>query len=262
LFLEGANVMFGLFDYFLFAFFGVIALLDFISPARAFPKVRFWRLKGFAFAVLYFVVAGYSPFLWDEWLGQYRMVDATGLNLAAAVAIGFVTLQLGIYVWHRTMHNVNFLWRHSHQMHHSAERVDVWGALYFHPFDMLGFTFVGSLMLVMFVGISAEAAAIVNLLAAFCSVFQHANVKTPWLLGFFVTRPESHSLHHQRDVHAYNYGDIPLWDMVFGTFRNPKTWNEQAGFYDGASSQMADLLVGRDISGVDNAQTEPAPQHT
>ena len=60
------------------------------------------------------------------------------------------------------MHNTPFLWRWFHQMHHSAERVDIWGALYFHPFDMLGWAFVGSLMLVLGFGISAEAAIVVN----------------------------------------------------------------------------------------------------
>jgi len=24
-------------------------------------------------------------------------------------------------------------------------------------------------------------------------------------------------IHHQLDVHAYNYGDIPFWDRLFGT---------------------------------------------
>ena len=46
------------------------------------------------------------------------------------------------------MHNVPFLWRWFHQMHHSAERLDIPGAVYFHPFDMLGWAFLGSLVLV------------------------------------------------------------------------------------------------------------------
>jgi sterol desaturase/sphingolipid hydroxylase (fatty acid hydroxylase superfamily) len=33
----------------------------------------------------------------------------------------------------------------------------------------------------------------------------------------------NHALHHERGVHAYNYGDIALWDMVFGTFKDPET---------------------------------------
>ena len=38
-----------------------------------------------------------------------------------------------------------------------------------------------------------------------------ANVRTPQWLGYLVQRPESHSVHHQRGVHAYNYSDLPLF---------------------------------------------------
>src|SRR3546814_7584790 len=95
-----------------------------------------------------------------------------------------------------------------HQMHHSAERVDIWGAFYFHPLDMVGWVFLGSLCLVGIVGLTPEATLIVSIMAVFCAMFQHANLKTPYWLGFIVTRPESHALHHERGVHAWNYGDI------------------------------------------------------
>jgi sterol desaturase/sphingolipid hydroxylase (fatty acid hydroxylase superfamily) len=42
--------------------------------------------------------------------------------------------------------------------------------------------------------------------------------------------------------------NLPLWDMVFGTFRNPATWDKEAGFYKGASSRIWDMLIGRDVS--------------
>jgi sterol desaturase/sphingolipid hydroxylase (fatty acid hydroxylase superfamily) len=146
------------------------------------------------------------------------------------------------------MHNTPLLWRWFHQMHHSAERVDIWGALYFHPLDTIAFTFVGSLCLVLGFGVSAEGAIAANLLATFCSMFQHANIRTPHWLGYLVTRPESHSLHHERDVHARNYGDIPIYDMLFGTFENPRTFAGQVGFYDGSSKQVGPMLLGRLVS--------------
>jgi sterol desaturase/sphingolipid hydroxylase (fatty acid hydroxylase superfamily) len=48
-------------------------------------------------------------------------------------------------------------------------------------------------------------------------------------------------------VHAYNYANIPLWDMLFGTFRNPPAFPERYGFWDGASAQMGAMLLGRDV---------------
>ena len=90
------------------------------------------------------------------------------------------------------MHNTPILGRWFHQMHHSAERVDIWGALYFHPLDTLGFTLVGSLALVLGFGVSVEAAIVVGLTATFFGLFQHANIRTPHWLGYVIQRPESH----------------------------------------------------------------------
>ena len=79
-------------------------------------------------------------------------------------------------------------------------------------------------------------------------MFQHMNVRTTHGLGDIVQRPESHSVHQQRGVHAYNYGDIPLFDIMFGTFRNPRDWEGEAGFHDGSTRQVAPMLIFRKIS--------------
>jgi sterol desaturase/sphingolipid hydroxylase (fatty acid hydroxylase superfamily) len=232
----------------LLAGYVLLLVLDFIAPARKFPGVARWRWKGLAFFVL--SMAGFMtlPFVWDAWLGQYRLIDASGLPVWAGALLAIAVAQLFSYAWHRAMHNVPLLWRWFHQVHHSAERIDIYGAFYFHPLDVVGFAFVGSLALVLGVGVSPEAALIANTFTTFCAYFGHANLRTPRWLGYFIQRPENHALHHQRGVHAYNYGDIALWDMVFGTFRNPATWAGQAGYYDGASTRIAAALIGRDIT--------------
>jgi hypothetical protein len=40
---------------------------------------------------------------------------------------------------------------------------------------------------------------------------------------------------------------VPLIDMLFGTFRNPREPIAEAGFYDGASLKVSKMLLGRDI---------------
>ena len=104
------------------------------------------------------------------------------------------------------------------------------------------------LMLIVVAGVSPEAALVANLTATFCSLFQHANIRTPQWLGYFIQRPEAHSAHHERAVHAYNYSDLPLWDLVFGTFKNPATFEGANGFYDGASARIPEMLLGMDVS--------------
>ena len=240
--------MLGLYHVIALGLFALLAAADLAFSARRYPDVRHWRIKGIASTLLYFAAATYAPLMWDAWLGEHRLFAADTLPLWAQIGGGFLLLELFIYAWHRTMHNVPFLWRWFHQLHHSAERVDIWGAFYFHPLDMLGWAFIGSLALVLGFGISAEAAIIINVVATFLGMFQHTNIKTPRWVGYLIQRPESHSYHHERGVHARNYGDLPLFDMIFGTFHNPATFVGECGFYEGGSARVGAMLAGRVIA--------------
>jgi sterol desaturase/sphingolipid hydroxylase (fatty acid hydroxylase superfamily) len=241
-------------DLAVFAFFGAFAILvaaDWLRPARKLPSIQLWRVSGLILFVASFLVAGRIPVLFDGWLGAHRLIDATGLGIAGGAVAGFLVLELGVYWWHRSLHHFPLLWRW-HQMHHSAERIDIYGAMWFHPLDIACFTLVGSVSLVFLVGVRPEAALIASSAASLLSLFQHANLRTPRWLGRFIQRPEAHAVHHQRGVHRFNYSDLPLWDMLFGTFRNPvhlSDWTgPQAGFHDGASRRIGELLLGRDVT--------------
>lgn len=241
---------------------------DYFRPARTFERVSYWRARGaLAFAV-YFAIASNLPFLTDAFVAEHRVIDASALGVGWGAVVALLVLELGVYVWHRTLHAVPLLWRWLHQTHHSAERIDIWGAMYFHPLDTAGFTLLGSVVLVGLVGVVPEAAVIAGSIAWALSLFQHANLKTPSWLGYVVTRPESHCRHHERGVHAANYSDLPIWDILFGTFVNPETWEGQAGFYSGASGRMLDLLWGRDVSSrpaaavVTTSRSRPSAQPT
>jgi len=41
-------------------------------------------------------------------------------------------------------------------------------------------------------------------------------------MGYFIQRPEAHCVHHRLGFHYHNFADLSLWDMLFGTFRNPR----------------------------------------
>lgn len=219
-----------------------------LRPARRYPQRRFWKLRGAFAAVFYVALASALPFVWDAWLAEHRLLDATALPLPLGALAAFLAVELLTYAWHRTMHAVPFLWRWFHQMHHSAERIDVWSALLFSPLDIVGFTFASSLGMVLGVGVSPDAAALAGIVAFALGLFQHANVRTPRWLGYLVQRPENHALHHARGVHRFNYGNLALFDLLFGTFRNPERVDEPAGFYDGASDRVGAMLLGRDVS--------------
>jgi sterol desaturase/sphingolipid hydroxylase (fatty acid hydroxylase superfamily) len=56
-----------------------------------------------------------------------------------------------------------------------------------------------------------------------------------------------HQVHHARGVHALNYGDLPLWDMLFGTYENPETFEGECGFTEDRELRVGAMLRGRDV---------------
>ena len=101
------------------------ALLDTIIPARKQTQVALWRTRGLIGFLLYYVIAFYAPVLWDGLLAKHTLFNAASLPFWAQLGIGFFVFEFLVYAWHRTMHAITPIWRHVHQTHHSAERVDI-----------------------------------------------------------------------------------------------------------------------------------------
>jgi sterol desaturase/sphingolipid hydroxylase (fatty acid hydroxylase superfamily) len=241
------------------ALYAALMAWEAIAPGRKLPKARGWIARALGSFAVYFYLASYLPLLWDGYLAQYQLFDLSGLGTLAGAAVGLFVYEGLIYAWHRTMHETDWLFQSFHQMHHSAERLDTFGAFYFSPLDMAGFTLVGSLSLSLVVGLSPQAVTVFLFVTMFLGIFQHTNVKTPRWLGYFIQRPESHTIHHGKGLHRYNYSDLPIFDIVFGTFRNPAGYEMDTGYYDGASARVVDMLLWRDIS---NDPREPAAHAT
>lgn len=239
-----------LFDPFTLALLGIyvaLAVAERLFPGRALPPVRGWKRRALAAFGGYFLLSSYLPLLWADTLAPLQLFDLSAWPTAAAVAVGLLAYECLAYAYHRGMHSVDTWFRVSHQMHHSAERLDVYGAFWFSPLDIVGWTLVPSIALTL-IGLPPAAATATLLIITFLGIFQHANLRTPRWLGYFVQRPESHSIHHARGVHAKNYADLPLIDMLFGTFENPRRFEPASGFWDGASARVLDMLLGRDVS--------------
>ena len=193
-------------------------------------------------------------------LGTHTLLNLRPLGTVVGGIVGFALADIASYGIHRLLHNVPFFWRWAHQMHHSAERVDIAGSAYLHPVD--NFIQGGvNILAVMLLGLSPTAAALAGYISFFVGAFQHMNVRTPHWLGYVIQRPEAHAVHHTRGVHAYNYGNFMVWDLLFGTFRNPASFAGPAGFWDGASSKVGAMLIGRDV-GEPKRQPSEAPART
>ena len=217
-----------------------------IVPARPLPAVKGWTLKGILFFVMVMALSGVMPAVVALTLGEHSPLGLSNTGLLLGALLTLLVTEFLQYWMHRTFHNVPFLWRWVHQLHHSAERLDIPGAAFTSPLEIIvtgGVAAVATLLL----GVGPGAAALAGLVSVFCSIFQHWNVKTPRWVGYVVQRPEAHSVHHARGVHAYNYANLPIFDMLFGTFRNPKEFVETQGFWHGASRRLGAMLLGRDI---------------
>jgi sterol desaturase/sphingolipid hydroxylase (fatty acid hydroxylase superfamily) len=49
-------------------------------------------------------------------------------------------------------------------------------------------------------------------------------------------------------VHASNYGDLPIWDILLGTFRNPAHFSGECGFEAPADKRIGAMLALHDVN--------------
>jgi len=219
-----------------------------LRGGRAWPEIRFWRTKGVGFFVLVMTINAALPSLLPESVARYHLVDGTRLGAVGGALLGYAAVSLANAALHRAYHRYDPLWRWAHQLHHSPQRLDISGGVYFTPLEVVNNVLLFQLVVVVVLGLDPVAAAVTGYIAVFYGLFQHLNVRTPQWLGYLIQRPESHGVHHRRGFHAYNYSDLPLWDMLWGTFRNPREFHGEVGFERGPSLRMAAMLAGRDAN--------------
>ncbi len=220
-----------------------------IWPARTFPPRPHWQWIGIVFLVLTMTLGVVAPLVIPiEWLDEHRWFDGRRLGVVGGTLVGFVLLEGVIYVYHRSCHHVPILWRALHQVHHGPGRIDIPGSLVFHPLEMFAQVLLMVFATVIVLGVEPLAGAIIGYLVSFNSLFQHWNVRTPQWVGYIFQRPESHCVHHRLGLHYYNFSDFPLWDMVFGTFRNPREFHGECGFEAGADRKLGSMLAFADVN--------------
>jgi len=242
----------------------VFLVAEKLWPAREFPPRKGWPWIGVAFLVMVSTISVVLPLLIPAaWLDAHRWLDGTRLGIVGGTLVGFLVLELVTYAWHRSAHTFDVLWRGFHQMHHSPRRVDIPGALVFHPLEVVVQVVLQLFVTVIALGLDPLAAALVGYVFGFYGLFQHWNVRTPRWLGYVIQRPESHGVHHRRGFHAYNYSDLPIWDMLWGTFRNPERFMGEVGFEEAESQRFGAMLLARDVNAAtlgsgSRGRTDPA----
>lgn len=227
-----------------FVFMGV----EMLRPStRRLPEIPRWRLIGFAGFSLSMAVNVLAPLAILPLFATLHLLDLSPWGgwgaLPTIVLTTFFT-----YWSHRIQHYFDVLWRMGHQLHHAVARVDTASAFIFHPVDVFIQVF-WTLLAGTLLGITPVAGAIAGVLGTWIAFYQHWNVNTPRWTNWIIQRPEAHVLHHEFDVHARNFGDMPVWDMLFGTYANPARSDEvRTGFETGRGARWVAMLAMIDVN--------------
>ncbi|HTP39268.1 MAG TPA: sterol desaturase family protein [Steroidobacteraceae bacterium] len=230
------------------AVFSVCFLLERAAPGWPLPAVRTWPYRVLTVNAVQLGVILFAGITWERWLSSASLFHLSGLvSPAVGGLIAYFIATFVFYWWHRWRHEYSLLWRGFHQIHHSPQRLEVITSFYKHPGEMVVNSILGSLLVYTVLGLSLKAGAIYTFCTAVGEFFYHTNVRTPRWVGFVFQRPEMHRIHHQYNRHKNNYGDITWWDMLFGTYENPKEWVHTCGFDDDKEQRLVAMLKYRDV---------------
>jgi sterol desaturase/sphingolipid hydroxylase (fatty acid hydroxylase superfamily) len=229
------------------AFAGFVAV-ECIRPGWRMPRVPTWFARATLINGMQLAVALGAGFTWEHWLQRGSLLGVGDALPAWVGALGaYFVSTFVFYWWHRWRHESAWLWRHFHQIHHSARRLEVITSLYKHPLEMVANAVISAVLVYGILGLPVEAGAIYTLCTALAEFFYHANWRTSRWVGYVLQRPEMHRIHHQYDYHRSNYGDIVWWDMLFGTYENPHRWNGRCGFGSAAEGRLGAMLAFHDV---------------
>jgi sterol desaturase/sphingolipid hydroxylase (fatty acid hydroxylase superfamily) len=223
-------------------------ILERLIPGWKLPKVKTWPFRVVLVNAIQLGVVLLAGFSWEKWFSSWSVFHLSE-NVSPSIGglIAYFIATFIFYWWHRWRHESDFLWKVFHQIHHSPKRLEVITSFYKHPFEMIANSILGSLLVYTLLGLNPEAGAIYTLCTAVGEFFYHTNVKTPQWIGYIFQRPEMHRIHHEYEKHKNNYGDIVWWDMLFGTWSNPKEFKATCGFDEEKEEQLIEMIQFKDV---------------
>lgn len=164
---------------------------------------------------------GFAWLLQDNPMGLLYQTD---WPKSLQIFMGVLALDVVMYVQHRALHFVPWLWR-VHRVHHVDTAVDASTGLRFHPLEAL-FTAGSKILGVGFFGILPLSVIIYEVLLGAALFFAHMNVKIPiesdLELRRFIVTPHMHLIHHSDETneHNKNYSFcFSFWDRLFGSYK-------------------------------------------
>jgi len=240
----------------LIAIAAALIIVERIWPATELPKVRAWWWRVAFVNIIQLGIVILAGLTWDRWLQSTSIMNlGVTIHPILGASIAYFASTFIYYWWHRFRHESRFFWQLCHQLHHSPRRIELLTSFYKHPIEIMINSILSALIVYSFFGLSLTGGALYTFMVAVAEYFYHWNIRTPRKLGYIFQRPESHRIHHQYRYHTKNFADLPIWDMLFGTFQNGRSSEKTAcGYDDWKEDRFEDMLAFRDV----NAKNVPS----
>ena len=180
----------------------------------------------------------------------WGLINYLELPWIAGFFIGFLFLDVMVYLMHVIAYALPFLWRF-HIVHHTDLDFDVTTALRFHPLEIL-IAMGYKIMLVVAIGADPWTVMIFEIVLNASAQFNHTNLNIPKELDEkirkVVVTPDFHRVHHSVEVDETNsnFGFfLSWWDKLFGTYK-PQPLMEHTEMDIGVDvyRDSADLSIG------------------
>ena len=222
-------------------------ILERVAPGRELPNAPGWYGRALIITLFQVCITLASSRFWTHLFGNASLFDLSALESPALEGfVGWLVGTFFFYWWHRIRHMKRW-WVLFHQVHHSPARIETITSFYKHPIEILADSVLAAVVLFPLLRCSIEASMWFNLFASIGEFFYHSNFRSPRWLKYFIQTPELHSLHHELDVHAGNYGDLPIWDRLFGTYRDADEFAARCGFPHNNERHLTRMLLFQDV---------------
>jgi len=225
--------------------FGVVALLEWLRPAKPHQKlfdtgvIQDFVWVFFSAITKTLFIAGYVKLMskfYERHL-DFLTVEATAdLPMWLRVVWGVVLLDFLRWVQHWLQHKIPWAWRF-HSLHHSQRQLNFFSDFRGHAFeDFVRHTVCVIPMLML--SVDRPYIVLLAVLIRAHSCLYHANIRSNFgFLGRFFVNPQSHRVHHSiEQAHQdTNFGALlTIWDRLFRTHVHDREVYPDTGITDPA----------------------------
>lgn len=220
-------------------------------PGRKLYHVENWITRAVILNLSQLAIVMIGYYTWEKILigNSVFAIGSKNYSTLTQGIIGYLINTWIFYWWHRLRHETEFFWLWCHQLHHSPTRMETITAFYKHPLEILLNSVIITILVYPILGLSIEANGWISLFSALTEFFYHMNIKTPYWIGYFIQRPEAHRFHHKFNcIKTFNYADLPIWDILGGTFYNPESDVDcEIGFTRNREQKFNEMLCGKNV---------------